>query len=199
MTRSIKQTIEAALIIGTLGVATIAGAMAQTASPKKLTAGILWHQILPRHLTYIQDGHHGPIIYDFQDPNCPYCHALYENEVPLIKAGKLTVRYVPVAFLTPSSPEEAADWLLSPDPLKTLNQFETIVGKAFRSGSYRYLPKEKPSKKILKELKENYYMMDALGFSGTPAVLYRVKDGQLGRIPGLMSKRQLAVLLPKLQ
>lgn len=66
-------------------------------------------------------------------------------------------------------------------------------------GAIGIYPKKNPRKKILKELKENYYMMDALGFSGTPAVLYRVKDGQLGRIPGLMSKRQLAVLLPKLQ
>ena len=54
--------------------------------------------ILPRHLTYIQDGHHGPIIYDFQDPNCPYCHVMYEHEAALIQAGKLTVRYVPVAL-----------------------------------------------------------------------------------------------------
>ncbi|MBU2837860.1 hypothetical protein HF673_19575, partial [Acidithiobacillus thiooxidans] len=34
--------------------------------PKKLTANVLWKHILAHHLTYIQEGHHGPIIYDFQ-------------------------------------------------------------------------------------------------------------------------------------
>ena len=65
---------------------------------QKATAGILWNQILPHHIMYIQEGHQGPIIYDFQDPNCPYCHVMYEHEAALIQAGKLTVRYVPVAL-----------------------------------------------------------------------------------------------------
>ncbi|WP_369805320.1 thioredoxin fold domain-containing protein [Acidithiobacillus ferriphilus] len=173
--------------------------MAQTAPPKKLTPGILWNQILPHHITYIQEGHHGPIIYDFQDPNCPYCHVMYEHEAALIKAGKLTVRYVPVAFLTPQSPAEAAAWLQSPHPLAALMHFETIVGPALRSGSYRHLPKAKPTAKTAKELKMNLEMMNVLGFEGTPAMLYRLKSGQLGRIPGMISEKQLTGLLPRLQ
>ncbi|MBU2859566.1 thioredoxin fold domain-containing protein [Acidithiobacillus ferrooxidans] len=175
-------------------------AIAQTtAPPKKMTAAILWNQILAHQITYIQEGHSGPVIYDFQDPNCPYCHVMYEHETPLIKAGKLTVRYVPVDFLTPQSPAEAASWLQSPHPLMALKQFETIVGPALRSGSYRFLPKTTPTAKTTKELKLNLDMMSALGFEGTPAILYRVKSGQLGRIPGMISEKQLAELLPHLQ
>ncbi|MEB8476779.1 thioredoxin fold domain-containing protein [Acidithiobacillus ferriphilus] len=175
-------------------------AIAQTtAPPKKMTAAILWNQILAHQITYIQEGHSGPVIYDFQDPNCPYCHVMYEHETPLIKAGKLTVRYVPVAFLTPQSPAEAASWLQSPHPLMALKHFETIVGPALRSGSYRFLPKTTPTAKTTKELKLNLDMMSALGFEGTPAILYRVKSGQLGRIPGMISEKQLAELLPHLQ
>ena len=175
-------------------------AIAQTsAPPKKMTTAILWNQILAQHITYIQEGHSGPVIYDFQDPNCPYCHVMYDHEAPLIKAGKLTVRYVPVAFLTPQSPAEAAAWLQSPHPLMALKHFETIVGPALHSGSYRLLPKTTPTAKTTKELKLNLDMMSALGFDGTPAILYRVKSGQLGRIPGMISEKQLAELLPHLQ
>ena len=38
-------------------------------------------------------------------------------------------------------------------------------------------------------------MMGAMGFEGTPAILYRVKSGQLGRIPGMISEKQLAGLI----
>ena len=203
MTHSSKTVAVKWVMIGLLGcsmaIAGISSAVAQTAPPKKLTAGILWNQILPHHLLYIQEGHQGPIIYDFQDPNCPYCHVMYEHEAALIQAGKLTVRYVPVAFLTPQSPAEAAAWLQSPHPLAALKHFEAIIGPALRSGSYHHLPKAKPTAKTSEELKRNLEMMGAMGFEGTPAILYRVKSGQLGRIPGMISEKQLAGLLPHLQ
>ena len=173
------------------------------AADRSLTAAqaeqTLWDQVLPERLTYIQDGHGGPIIYDFQDPNCPYCHLLYENEVPLIRAGKLTVRYVPVAILTPQSPGEAAAWLLSPHPLATLQHFETLVGPVLRTGDYDQLPHQALTPKISKELQVNKAMFFRLGFDGTPALLFRDKDGELGRVPGLISTKQLRKLLPELE
>ena len=102
-------------------------------------------------------------------------------------------------ILTPQSPAEAAAWLQSPHPLAALMHFETIVGPALRSGSYRHLPKAKPTAKTAKELKMNLEMMNVLGFEGTPAMLYRLKSGQLGRIPGMISEKQLTGLLPRLQ
>ncbi|MBN6743047.1 thioredoxin fold domain-containing protein [Acidithiobacillus sp. MC6.1] len=162
-------------------------------------ASKFWNLILAHHISYIQDGHGGPIIYDFQDPNCPYCHVMYEHEAPFIREGKLTVRYVPVAFLTPQSPAEAAAWIQSTNPLTALQHFERIVGPALRSGSYRLLPKAKPTEKTTKELNRNLNMMYMLGFEGTPAILYRVKNGQLGRIPGLISQKHLGQLIPDLR
>ncbi|MBN6741558.1 thioredoxin fold domain-containing protein [Acidithiobacillus sp. CV18-2] len=159
---------------------------------------ILWKQILPHRLTYIQDGHAGPIIYDFQDPNCPYCHALYENELPLIRAGKLTVRYVPVAILTPESAGEAAAWLLSSHPLATLQNFETVVGPTFHTGNFALLPHRAVTPKVHQELQENKKMFLRLGFDGTPALLFLSKDRQLGQMPGYISSKQLRDLLPHL-
>ncbi|MEY2340848.1 thioredoxin fold domain-containing protein [Acidithiobacillus sp. IBUN Pt1247-S3] len=193
------------LVVGAVGcslaiVGTAPAIAAQTPThPPKMTASILWNDILAHHITYIQDGHGGPIIYDFQDPNCPYCHVMYKEEATFIREGKLTVRYVPVAFLTPQSPAEAAAWLQSPNPLAALQHFEKIVGPALRRGSYRHLPKAKPTAKTTKELTRNLGLMSALGFEGTPAILYRVKSGELGRIPGLIAQKQLGELLPHLQ
>ena len=102
MTHSSRTVAMKWVMIGLLGcsmaIAGISSVVAQTAPPKTLTAGILWNQILPHHIMYIQEGHQGPIIYDFQDPNYPYCHVMYEHEAALIQAGKLTVHYVPVAL-----------------------------------------------------------------------------------------------------
>ena len=168
------------------------------ATSQKTAEHKLWTQTLPKQLTYIQDGHGGPVIYDFQDPNCPYCHALYENEAPLIREGKLTVRYVPVAILTPESAGEAAAWLSSPHPVQTLQHFEAIVGTAFQTGDFAHLPHVQVTARIRKELRENKKMFLELGFDGTPALLFRAKNDQLGMIPGYMTANQLRHLLPKL-
>ncbi|WP_226841353.1 thioredoxin fold domain-containing protein [Acidithiobacillus ferrooxidans] len=106
MNRNTKLIIVTSMLVGTLGIGT---ALAATALPPlpKMTQNSYWKDIGQR-LTSIQEGHKGPVIYDFFDPNCPYCHGMYDEEQPLIKAGKLSVRYVPVAYLMPSSTPEAA-------------------------------------------------------------------------------------------
>lgn len=182
-----------------IAMAGMSSATAGNLQPNKLTPETLWNQILAHHLTYIQEGHRGPIVYDFQDPNCPYCHVMYDNEAPLIKEGKLTVRYVPVAFLTRYSSAEAAAWLQAPNPVAALIHFERIVESALQSGSYAQLPQAKLSAKTAKDLHTNLGIMQALGIMGTPAVIYQMKDGKLGLIPGLATKKQLVTLLPQLK
>lgn len=166
--------------------------------PKKITSKFVWDQVLAQQATYIQDGHKGPIIYDFQDPNCPYCHVLYKAEAPLIRAGLLTVRYVPVAFISPSSLPEAAAWLQAPHPKQALQRFESMVGPAFRSDGTKDLPKAKPTGVTQADLQENMKLLGSLGFQGTPAIIFLTKSGQLGRIPGAISAAQLKKLLPNL-
>ena len=90
--------------------ATATATSSMAAVPAKMTPSDLW-KLMGKKLTYIQEGHHGPVIYDFTDTNCPFCHLIYVVEARLIREGKLTVRYVPVAIIKPSSmPEAAASW-----------------------------------------------------------------------------------------
>ena len=103
-----------------------------------------------------------------------------------------------MAFLTPQSPAEAAAWLQSPHPLQALKHFETIVGPALRSGSYHSLPKVTPTAATRKILQQNLNIMGEAGFEGTPAILFRAKNGKIGRIPGAIPGKQLAELVPHL-
>ena len=162
-------------------------------------ANILWTQTLRHRVTYIQDGTHGPVIYDVQDPNCPYCHVLYENESPLIKSGKLIVRYIPVAILTPGSQGEAAAWLQSPHPLIALQHFENIVGDAFRSENTTSLPTVTASASTRIKLHDNLLVIRSLGVTGTPAIIYRTEDGRIKIIMGLISRHRLVAMLPYLK
>lgn len=189
----------AAVLLGMSGALAVSATPTPGIPPKKLTVGKLWNDILAHHLTYIQEGTGGPIVYDFQDPNCPYCHVMYDNEAPLIQEGRLTVRYVPVAFIAPSSLPEAAAWLQSPHPTVALMQFEQMVGNALRSGNTAHLPEVRPTAKAAKDLRTNLGIMQALGITGTPAVIYRMKSGKLGLIPGMIPRTKLATLLPRLQ
>ena len=171
-------------------------AMAGDAPHSGGKANILWTQILRHRVTYIQDGTLGPVIYDVQDPNCPYCHVLYENEIPLIESGKLTVRYIPVAILTPRSQGEAAAWLQAPHPLFALQHFENIVGDAFRSENTSTLPTVTASASTRIKLHDNLLIIRSLGVTGTPAIIYRTEDGRIKIIMGLISRRRLVAMLP---
>lgn len=173
--------------------------MANDAQYNNAKSNILWTQTLPHRATYIQDGTHGPIIYDVQDPNCPYCHVLYENEVQLINSGKLTVRYIPVALLTPSSLGEAAAWLQAPHPLFALQNFEKVVGNALRNENTATLPKSIASGATRKKLRNNLAIMRSLDITGTPAIIYQTENGGVRISTGLISGRRLIALLPHLR
>lgn len=178
--------------------------MATTALPPlpKMSQASYWKAIGQR-LTYIQEGHHGPIIYDFFDPNCPYCHGMYDEEQALIKAGRLTVRYVPVAYLMPSSTPEAAALLQSPHRVATLQQFEELAGKSFAapmtaSGPVG-LPQAKASAHTIQALKTNMAVLQTTHSMGVPAILYEHKNGSTGLVPGMVSYGELLTMLPNLK
>ena len=76
------------------------------------------------HTHYIEEGSKGPILYDFLDPNCPYCHQTYVWLLNPVDGGQLRVRFVIVGFLSPSSKGKAAAILAAPEPLAALRRTE---------------------------------------------------------------------------
>ena len=185
---------------------TAATATQNTATPNKMTARKLWKR-MGKRLTFIQEGHHGPIIYDFTDTNCPYCHLIYVTEADLIREGKLTVRYVPVAIIKPSSMPEAAAILQEDNPIAALQHVEQEIGDSMTTGKPANLPQatdaigaaDQKTIAAIKKIEVNNKFLQEINVNELPDIIYLPKKGRLGLITGFVSQKQLLALLPKLQ
>ncbi|AZL83431.1 hypothetical protein EIJ81_00765 (plasmid) [Aliivibrio salmonicida] len=118
-------------------------------------------------------------MYVVYEPNCGYCKVLHRKLEPYIKKG-LDVRFVPVAFLRPTSADTLSSILGAKDPLEALKAHEMK----------KELPYSKATPKLLSQLTANSSFMRALGISGTPGVVYRKDDGSYV-ITGLMDDAEL--------
>ncbi|MUJ20342.1 thioredoxin fold domain-containing protein [Aliivibrio fischeri] len=128
-------------------------------------------------------------MYIVYEPNCGYCKKMHIKLEPYIKKG-LDVRFVPVAFLRPTSADTLSSILGASDPLDALKMHE--MGKP--------LPYSKASPELLSQLAANSSFMRTLGISGTPGVIYKksnnsyvitggMDDDELNRVAmGLMKK-----------
>lgn len=122
------------------------------------------------------------VVYVFTDPNCPYCKRLWENVQPWVKSGKVQIRHIPVGVLGESSQKKAAFILAAKDPLKALVDNES--GKK-AAGEPAVADKQ------AQQLQDNITLMQQLGASGTPAILYRDDSGLLQLHPGAAQGEQL--------
>ncbi len=177
-----------------------------TSAQAKMTNRELWDQ-MGKQLTFIQKGSHGPIIYDFTDTNCPVCHLIYTTEAPLINEGKLTVRYVPVAMIKPSSMPEAVAILQAKDPVEKLQRVEQRIGDSMKTGKPAHLPRaivaiglaSHKTIELTKKIENNDDFLQKIGVNDLPDVIYMTKERKLGLITGLISQKQFTDLLPQLQ
>jgi len=141
--------------------------------------------------TWIADGaKQAPrIVYTFTDPNCPYCNKFWNDARPWVQAGKVQLRHIMVAILTPTSAGKAAALLAAPDPQAALAQHE----QQQRSGGMKPLAQIAP--KISAQLEANAQLMQQLGFAATPAILYKDEDGYLKSMKGAPSAEMLSRIL----
>lgn len=170
----------------------------------EVSAARFW-SMMASHLTYIQRGHGGPIIYDFTDTNCPYCHIMYNAEEHLVSEGRLTVRYVPVAMIEPSSMSEAVYILQAKSPAAELSSVERIIGDNMDNKNHVTLPHvahilDSPSPRdmaTIREIELNNGFLQEVKVDQLPDIIYRRKDGHLGLITGLIGKEGLTSILAK--
>lgn len=128
--------------------------------------------------TYVTEGTaHAPkgVVYVFVDPNCPYCHFTWRALQPYEAAG-LQVRWIPVATLGPTSLPKAIEVLAAADKTAAFKTMETNHGKPW-SPSAQSAEASHPA--IVAALRQNGELMDALGISGTPGVVWRDKQGKV--------------------
>lgn len=128
-------------------------------------------------------GKNGPIIDVFFDPNCIFCHKLYERALPLIQAGKLQMRVTMVGFLKPSSADKAAAILLAKDPAKALAYNEAHFVKSTEEGGIKPITKQQPA--TTAAVGSNTGILIKTGQEATPAIVFCDKAGDFKMIHGI--------------
>lgn len=125
------------------------------------------------------------IIYEFTDPNCPFCHLFWLANQPYLKEG-LQIRHILVGIITPTSKDRAAAILESADPsaamTKNEHDYNTKVPENQAGG---VAPLKHPKPATLAKIQANEQLMQDLGVTGTPGIFYQDKSGKVHRIVGL--------------
>src|SRR5699024_8622205 len=109
---------------------------------------------------------------------CPYCHQFWQKSQAWLEKGDVQVRNILVAVISRKSLPRAAAILESDDPTQAWRENEVNYGED------RPLPDKKPDAKSHKDLRENAKLMNALGFYGTPAIIYKDGDGKIRSLTG---------------
>lgn len=112
-----------------------------------------------------------PVLYVFADPNCIFCHRFYRMAEPLVRAGKLQLRWAMVGFLKSTSAGRAVAILGAKDPVKALHTNQARFDTGAEEGGIP--PARDPDSSLQALLKANFAAMRAAGGNGTPTLLYR--------------------------
>lgn len=143
-------------------------------SQEKATA--LIHAL--KKVNYIEQGlENAPHkLYAVVDPNCAFCHALFQASQSFIKQGQLAVRWIVVGVVKPSSPTKAMTILNAPSPLKALKENEQYFNDHTEKGGIQGLLQPEP--KQIARLDQNIQAMRDF-VSTVPAIIYLNRRGHI--------------------
>ncbi len=133
----------------------------------------IWQRL--NHARWFTQGSGPHIVYLIFDPNCPYCHLLIHELQPLIKPDRLSIRYVPVGFLEPSSAGKAAAILEAKNPLNALWKNEKGFTEKGHEGAIQEIL---PSTTTEKALHNNLAILEATGQKTVPTMVYQDSHGK---------------------
>lgn len=122
------------------------------------------------------------MIYVFFDPNCIFCHMLWKALQPYENAG-LQVRWIPVAFLKKDSAGKAVALLTAKDPAASMAMNMSKFNKDEESGGID--AEVNSPDDLLEKIRSNGALMDRFSTSGTPAIAWKDKDGQVHVVSGM--------------
>ncbi len=128
-------------------------------------------------------GSKGPEVTAFFDPNCIYCHELYDKAQPLLKAGKLRLRIVMVGFLKPTSFAKSVAILMQSDHAQALATDETKFDEKHEEGGIE--PAKTIPAAIKKDILANTRLLAQSGQEATPTLLYQDGAGQWQIVHGM--------------
>ena len=159
--------------------ARIRTAIRQASGPNGAAA--VWHDLgLARVIE--EGGTDAPLVYVFADPACPYCHAQWQQLRGAVEAGRLRVRWVPVAVLQVSKDDiDSVLSLLGQPTAAHLKAWMTRgeVDRRYAAGA-----------DVRLALIRNNVLFKRLQANRVPALLYAQADGTITLDAGLSSLGQ---------
>lgn len=137
--------------------------------------------------TWVAEGAAKPkrIVYVFTDTECPYCHRLWQATQSRLEKNGVQVRNVIVAVIAPDSPTRGAAVLEAASPAAAFQQHEGSFGHSTLK------PLADIAKATASKLEANNALMDALGVTGTPAVVYKDDKGAVRMQAGVPPPSQI--------
>ena len=151
-----------------------------------------------KQASWIRDGKSAHVIYVFFDPNCPYCHKVYEMLRPHVQRGEVELRWVVVGKLTTTSIGKAATILEAKDPTEAFYRNERDFSQA--TGSFGGIEEEPvPREDTIRRLNTNLALLNRTGFDAVPTLLFRTKDGKADIVRGAPPLGFLEKLLKELE
>ena len=148
--------------------------------------------------TWIRDGKSAHVIYVFFDPNCPYCHKVYDLLRPQVQRGEVELRWVPTGKLMTTSLGKAAAMLEDKDPTAALARNERDFSQ--ETGSFGGIEEEPlPREDTLRRLEANYALLKRSGNDAVPALLYRTKEGKVNLLVGAPPATTLDAVVKSLE
>lgn len=166
-------------------------AFMQFIAPKK--AGDVM-QVIDKTQWIAQGNNNAPHkAYIVVDPNCIFCHQLFETLQPEIAKGNLAVRWIVVGFLKPSSPGKAMAILSAKDPLTALKTNEQQFNTGEESGGIT--PIAQPTKSQKSMLLTNNDFVKKFQIFQTPVIFYKTAKGQARMQAGLPHETVLQAVI----
>lgn len=132
-------------------------------------------------------------LYVIAEPNCSACHYFYESIKPYIAKGQVSVRWILVAFVNPSSPGKVAAIISSKNPAQALEYNESAFDDNHESGSIS--PLTNISESVKQNIVENIQFMKDSGFHSTPILLFKNADGHISVLQGAPPQDKIAELV----
>jgi len=148
--------------------------------------------------TWIRDGKSAHVIYVFFDPNCPYCHKVFEMLRPQVQSGAVELRWVPIGKLMLTSLGKAAALLEDKDPTAALYRNERDFSR--ETGAFGGIEEEPlPREDTLRRLNANHALLSRSGNDAVPALLYRTKEGKAHLVVGAPPAANLDAIVKSLE
>ena len=125
------------------------------------------------------------------DPNCIYCHKMYEDLKSYVADGTLKVHILEVGVVKQSSTAKAAAIMAAKDPAAALVVDEEKFDVTNEEGGIK---PDMSNADAVKKVNENNAWMSAQGISGTPFLLYyAASSGQPEAIGGYVKNTKTLV------